>query len=87
MNAQYAYTAMRQDWVGYDKSETGYGDPYETTDYAVVATQAFTFGKISILYFAAADVAETSWNPHMIAIFNQIKENGTLRWSRRTRRS
>lgn len=79
MNAQYAYTGIRQDWVGYEQSpETGYGDPYETTDYAVVATQAFTFGKVSILYYAAADVAETSWYPHMVSIFNQIKDSSTL---------
>lgn len=79
MNTLYPYTAMRQDWVGYEESpETGYGEPYETTDYAMVATQAYTFGKISILYFAASDIAETSWYPHLASIFNQIKENGTL---------
>ena len=79
MNAQYVYTCMRQDWVGYEQSpETGYGDPYETTDYAVVATQAYTFGNVSILYFAAADVAETSWYPHMVSIFNQIMDSSTL---------
>lgn len=78
VNTQYAYSAMRQDWVGYDQSETGYGDPYETTDYAVVASQAYTFGNVTILYFASSDVAENSWYPHMVSIFNQIKDNGTL---------
>lgn len=79
LNGLYAYTGIRQDWVGYEQSpETGYGDPYEATDYAVVATQAYTFGNVTILYFAAADVAETSWYPHMVSIFNQIKDSSTL---------
>lgn len=79
VNTQYEYTCMRQDWVGYEQSpETGYGEPYQTTDYAVVATQAYTFGNVTILFFAAADVAETSWYPHMISIFKQIQEQGTL---------
>lgn len=79
VNALYEYTATRQDWVGYEQSpETGYGDPYETTDYAVVASQAYTFGKVTILFYAAADVAETSYYPHMVSIFKQIQEQGTL---------
>lgn len=79
MNAQYEHTATRQDWVGYEQSpETGYGDPYQTTDYAVVASQAYTFGKVSILFYAAGDVAETSWYPHMVSIFTQLQESGTV---------
>lgn len=78
MNTLYSYTCMRQDWVGYEQSETGYGEPYETTANAWVASQAYTFGKVSILYFAASDVAEGSWYPYFVSIFNQIKEQGTL---------
>lgn len=79
LNAYYEYTAMRQDWVGYEESpETGYGEPYQTTDYAVVASQAYTFGQVTILFYAAADVAETSYYPHMVSIFKQIQEQGTL---------
>lgn len=78
VNTQYEYTCTRQDWVGYDKSETGWGEPYQTTDFAVVASQAYTFGKVTILFYAAADVAENSWNPHIQTIFNTICEGSTL---------
>lgn len=77
LNEAYEYTCQRKDWVGYDQSESGYGDPYETTAYAYVASQAYTFGKVTILYFAPADVAESSYYPYFASIWNQIQEEGT----------
>ncbi len=76
LNTSYSYTCQRKDWVGYDESETGYSDPYDTTDNAYVASKAYTFGKVTILYFAPADVAENSYYSYYVSIWNQIQEEG-----------
>lgn len=79
MNANYPYTCQRRDWVGYDESpETGYGEPYETTDNAYVCTKGYSFGKVTILYYAAADVSESSYYSYLVSIWNQIQEKGTI---------
>lgn len=78
MNATYAYTCQRKDWVGYDKSETGYSDSYETTDNAYVATKGYDFGKLTILYYAPADVAENSYSTYLVSIWKQIQEKSTV---------
>lgn len=79
MNANYAYTCQRRDWVGYDESpETGYSEPYETTDNAYVATKGYDFGKLTILYYAPADVSENSYYSYLVSIWNQIQEKGTI---------
>lgn len=77
LNQKYAYTTMKQDWVGYDVSDSGWGEPYEATAYAKLATEAYAYGNVSILYFAASDRGENSWYPNIANVYAALSENAT----------
>lgn len=77
LNEKYAYPAMIRDWVGYDVSESGYGDPYETTGYARLATEAYQYGNVTILYFAVSERGEASWYPDTANVYAALSKDGT----------
>lgn len=77
LNSKYEYPTTNKDWVGYEQSEDGWGEPYATTAFAKLATNAYQFGNVTILYYAAAERAETSYYPNIYGVYADLLDDNT----------
>lgn len=77
LNSKYEYPSTNKDWVGTDQSEDGWGEPYAITAYAKLATNAYQFGNVTILFFAAAERVETSYYPNIYGVYADLLDDNT----------
>ncbi|MCD8022223.1 MAG: hypothetical protein LUF30_04375 [Lachnospiraceae bacterium] len=75
LNSVYSYPTTAADWVGYDVSESGYGDPYDTTAYCALASEAYQVGNICIYYY---DTLNGFYGNNLSAVYEELNAEGTI---------
>lgn len=75
LNAVYSYPTTTADWVGYDVSESGYGDPYDSTGYCYLATTAYQVGSVCVYYY---DTLSGLYDGNLTAVYDELTASGTI---------